>query len=844
MADNFDKSAILDSFIDEVSAYLPEIEANLDRLQQSPGDMSALEETYRRAHTIGGSAAMMDFGALAHVAQGMEEILGDALDNQRALDAPTIALLRRSYGRLGRLLQAIRSGQEDAAIADEDDADRSAWRGPNASGAGLPGMSGSASSAGAPPPSAPGNTGGLHIPEWLAAFAHSGPNGQATGAGPAVAGQGGTGTQPVPPPSSASAPPAARPDAWSASISEMPTGENPAVPGGGAGPGASMPGASGAWARSGQFPQGGPGMPEGGSGQMPSMSDMLHAFQASPGASAAPDSGRNGNAGGGDGAAGSHDRWGAPASPGFDVSSAGTEVMPAMPYGEPRGPRAPSQMPDWGASTAGQGPDQERATWEHPTMFMPPGASAGAPAPGQSAGTAESPGQALAALDEVRVDADAVRRQVASLRDVVGTLREAAQTMEDERTELRSFLDGSQDSLNRLEEWAGQQMGLDLRNSPEHVRHYLPLSVIWVTTTRLKKLVALLHNSGRNLTATQEQIDETLGELRTALDSFGRLYTTVASVGGAPDQGFSATVAQLRYAPPAPSVTPPSAQEAVSPGTRAEIERQVREELRRELEDDVREELAAEVRRDEEQRIRHELEIQVRRQLLAELAPGLGASAITVSGGPQPMARMPLADQAPRPIQVTSEQSPEALEVFRDEAQEHLQTITTGITQLERVPGDADALRSIRRAMHTLKGAAGMMGFSVIQDLAHASEDLLDALNDGAVRFSPDVFSVIFDTSEVLDQLVSGRIASQEEQRRATQPLIQRYAALTGTAISSTSSPRGISAPAAGALRTTIEGDEVAGERAPSHPDLSVRLQLSKLDELVTIFGELLISRS
>jgi chemotaxis protein histidine kinase CheA/ActR/RegA family two-component response regulator len=572
------------------------------------------------------------------------------------------------------------------------------------------------------------------------------------------------------------------------------------------------------------------------------MSDMLQAFQVGSGVPATPESGRNGNGGPAE-----PDTWRATSPQGYDLSTAGTAAMPTIPYGDPRGPQAPSQAPDWGASMGGASmggasmAGQGHPTWEHPTMFVPPSSGgAGQQAPARTAAAAETNGLALSALDEVRVDADSVRRQVASLRDVVATLREAAQTMEDERTELRGFLDGSQDALTRLEEWAGQQMGLDLRNSPEHVRRYLPLSVIWVTTTRLKKLVALLHGSGRSLTATQEQIDETLGELRTALDSFGQLYTTVATIGGAPDQGFSATVAQVRYAPPTPS----SAQEAVSPGTRAEIERQVREELRRELEDDVRDELAAEVRRDEEQRIRHELEIQVRRQLLSELAPGLGASAITVSGGPQPMARMPLADQAPRPIQVTTEQSPEAMEVFRDEAQEHLQTITTGISQLERVPGDADALRSIRRAMHTLKGAAGMMGFSIIQDLAHASEDLLDALNDGLVQFSPAVFSVIFDTSEVLDQLVTGRIASFDEQQRAAQPLIQRYAQLTGAPPASTSSPRGVSASPAAGLRATIERDEAAGEPAPTSPDLSVRLQLSKLDELVTIFGELLISRS
>ena len=97
-----------------------------------------------------------------------------------------------------------------------------------------------------------------------------------------------------------------------------------------------------------------------------------------------------------------------------------------------------------------------------------------------------------------------------ALRSTVAMLRDAAQAMDNERIELQSFLDGSHDAVERLEEWVGQQMGLDLRRSPDTVRNYLPLSVIWVTTTRLKKLIALLNSSGRNLTLSQEQIDETL----------------------------------------------------------------------------------------------------------------------------------------------------------------------------------------------------------------------------------------------------------------------------------------------------------------------------------------------
>src|SRR5438105_1992927 len=128
MSNTFDKLSVLDSFIEEVNSYLPEIEANLARLAQSPGDMEAIEETYRRAHTIGGSASMMDFPGLAHVAHGMEDILGDVLDGLATLDPPIIGLLQRSLGRMHRLLDGIHNGIDEDAVMAEDDTDYSQYR--------------------------------------------------------------------------------------------------------------------------------------------------------------------------------------------------------------------------------------------------------------------------------------------------------------------------------------------------------------------------------------------------------------------------------------------------------------------------------------------------------------------------------------------------------------------------------------------------------------------------------------------------------------------------------------------------------------------------------------------
>ncbi|MGH2500937.1 MAG: Hpt domain-containing protein, partial [Ktedonobacterales bacterium] len=180
MADNFDKSAILGSFLDEVDAYIPEIEAHLDQLQQTPDDETAIEEAYRRTHTIYGSAAMMEFHGLAQIAKSMEATLDDALERRATLDQATIALLRRSCGRLARVAQLIRSGGDDKQIVAEDKQDQEAYRGSPGAAAPTP-PSIAPMGAGAPPWDASAANGmgpPSPLPDWLAAF---GPNGAPAG---------------------------------------------------------------------------------------------------------------------------------------------------------------------------------------------------------------------------------------------------------------------------------------------------------------------------------------------------------------------------------------------------------------------------------------------------------------------------------------------------------------------------------------------------------------------------------------------------------------------------------------------------------------------------------------
>jgi two-component system, chemotaxis family, sensor kinase CheA len=73
----------------------------------------------------------------------------------------------------------------------------------------------------------------------------------------------------------------------------------------------------------------------------------------------------------------------------------------------------------------------------------------------------------------------------------------------------------------------------------------------------------------------------------------------------------------------------------------------------------------------------------------------------------------------------SDERSAELRELFFESAQELLQTLNDEALKLEKQPGDAETVRSIRRIVHTLKGDAAACGFRELSNAAHELEDAL-----------------------------------------------------------------------------------------------------------------------
>ena len=95
------------------------------------------------------------------------------------------------------------------------------------------------------------------------------------------------------------------------------------------------------------------------------------------------------------------------------------------------------------------------------------------------------------------------------------------------------------------------------------------------------------------------------------------------------------------------------------------------------------------------------------------------------------------------------------LDAFIRESEEAITELNNSLLDLESDPSDEAAMDSIFRTAHTLKGNFGAMGFDDAANLAHAMEDLLDAMRQGEMEVTPDVMDLIFAGVDRIEVIVS-----------------------------------------------------------------------------------------
>ncbi|HEX7079969.1 MAG TPA: Hpt domain-containing protein [Gammaproteobacteria bacterium] len=125
---------------------------------------------------------------------------------------------------------------------------------------------------------------------------------------------------------------------------------------------------------------------------------------------------------------------------------------------------------------------------------------------------------------------------------------------------------------------------------------------------------------------------------------------------------------------------------------------------------------------------------------------------------PAPVAAAPPPKKAQKPpsvMEVDEERSdPELLELFIEEAKEEIASIARFLPIWAERPEDSDALISVRRSFHTLKGSGRMVGAQMIGEFAWSIENLLNRVINQTLEPTPAMIAFIQEAADVFPQLI------------------------------------------------------------------------------------------
>lgn len=95
------------------------------------------------------------------------------------------------------------------------------------------------------------------------------------------------------------------------------------------------------------------------------------------------------------------------------------------------------------------------------------------------------------------------------------------------------------------------------------------------------------------------------------------------------------------------------------------------------------------------------------------------------------------------------------IDTFVEETKENLEVMEEGLLELEKDPNNDEVINSVFRAMHTIKGGAGLMGLDEMSSLAHALENVLDDIREKKIALSEDISTILFEGYDLLLHMVN-----------------------------------------------------------------------------------------
>src|SRR6516165_6848948 len=107
---DFDRDAVLTSFVAETQEGLDLMEQSLLAMESHSGGTELLDDIFRVAHTLKGNATSLEFDDLKGFAHAIEDLLEILREQKSDIEADVISLLLKSVDELRSLVAATIAG--------------------------------------------------------------------------------------------------------------------------------------------------------------------------------------------------------------------------------------------------------------------------------------------------------------------------------------------------------------------------------------------------------------------------------------------------------------------------------------------------------------------------------------------------------------------------------------------------------------------------------------------------------------------------------------------------------------------------------------------------------------
>ncbi len=155
-----------------------------------------------------------------------------------------------------------------------------------------------------------------------------------------------------------------------------------------------------------------------------------------------------------------------------------------------------------------------------------------------------------------------------------------------------------------------------------------------------------------------------------------------------------------------------------------------------------------------------------------------------------------------------SENDCDIVKEFLVESYENLDRLDRELVSLEKNPDDRDAVGSVFRTIHTIKGTCGFLGFNKLEAVAHVGENLLSRLRDRQLALTPEITTALLTMVDAVRQMLRQIETEGQEGERDDSILIATLTRLQLTPSAAPKAEAGVTTTVAAVLGSASEAVE------------------------------------